>query len=245
MPAGAAFMGESWRPRFCPGVDPAVPSQTPSRTEPEAMSPRDSDRAVIRRPRHSLAEDIQGLTIAAAVSVLGMSIFAAGGMMLGGMAGVSLLLHYATGWPFGVLFVLVNLPFYLLSMRRMGWEFTLKTFIAVGITGFVADMLPRLAEFAFITPVYSAVFGGALVGMGILSFIRHRASLGGLGILAVYLQQRRGWSAGKVQMAFDTCIMLAALSVLEPSKVAWSALGALVLNLVLYFNHRPGRYMGV
>lgn len=242
-------MGKSAAARGRPGVDRAVPPQTSSRSEPDAALPRETDRAgrphPVRRPRHSLADDIQGLTIAAAVSALGMSIFAAGGMMLGGMAGVSLLLHYATGWPFGVLFVLVNLPFYLLSMRRMGWEFTLKTFIAVGITGFVADMLPRLAEFAFITPVYSAVFGGALVGMGILSFIRHRASLGGLGILAVYLQQRRGWSAGKVQMAFDTCIMLAALSVLEPSKVAWSALGALVLNLVLYFNHRPGRYMGV
>lgn len=195
--------------------------------------------------RHSLTEDIQGLCLASMVGALGMTIFAGGGLMIGGMAGVALLLHYVTGWKFGMLFALVNVPFYWLAARRMGWEFTLKTFIAISVTGLVADLLPHFAAYAWMTPLYSAVFGGALVGMSILSFIRHRASLGGLGILAIYLQQRKGWSAGKIQMIFDAALMLLALTQLEFSKVLYSALGALVLNLVLYFNHRPGRYMGV
>ena len=82
-------------------------------------------------------------------------------------------------------------------------------------------------------------------GLGILFFIRHRASLGGIGILAVYLQRTRGWSAGKVQMSYDACLMVAAFFMLSPSKVLYSAIGAVVLSLVLMFNHRPGRYMGV
>ncbi len=209
--------------------------------EPVSSSPAAQSVAA---GRHSLAEDIQGLCLASLVAALGMSIFATGGLLVSGMAGLSLLVHYATGWSFGVVFVLVNLPFYWLSGRRMGWEFTLKTFLAIGVTGFVADILPRFAAWEWMSPLFSAVFGGALVGLGILSFIRHRASLGGIGILAVYLQQSRGWSAGKVQMAFDSCLMIAALFLLEPSKVLYSALGAVMLNLVLYFNHRPGRYMG-
>ena len=52
-------------------------------------------------------------------------------------------------------------------------------------------------------------------------------------------------SAGKVQLAFDVLLMAAALFVLSPSRVLYSALGALVLSLVLMFNHRPHRYMGV
>jgi len=89
---------------------------------------------------------------------------------------------------------------------------------------------------------YSAA---ALAGLGILFYIRHRASLGGIGILAVYLQRTRGWSAGKVQMSFDTLLMGVAFFVLSPDKVMYSAIGAVVLSLVLMFNHRPGRYMGV
>lgn len=195
--------------------------------------------------RHTLVEDVQGLVLASLVGALGMSILATGGLLVGGIAGVSLLVHYATGWHFGLLFVLINLPFYWIAVRRMGWEFTLKTFLAVGVTGFVADAIPRWAPFESMHPAFSAIFGGALVGMGILSFIRHRASLGGVGIVVVWLQRSRGWSAGKLQLGFDSVLMLVALAIVPPAQVLYSALGVLVLNLVLLFNHRPGRYMGV
>jgi uncharacterized membrane-anchored protein YitT (DUF2179 family) len=195
--------------------------------------------------RHTRVEDVQGLVLASLVSALGMAILASGGLLVGGIAGVSLLVHYASGWNFGLLFVLINLPFYWIALRRMGWEFTLKTFLAVGVTGVVADMIPRWASVDAASPLFSAVFGGALVGMGLLSFIRHRASLGGVGIVVVWLQQSRGWRAGKLQMGFDAVLMLVALTMVPPSKVLYSALGVLVLNLVLLFNHRPGRYMGV
>ncbi len=53
----------------------------------------------------------------------------------------------------------------------------------------LTDLLPRWIDFSHINPLYSAIVGGALSGLGILFFIRHRASLGGIGILAVYLQR--------------------------------------------------------
>ncbi len=195
--------------------------------------------------RHSVADDVQGMVLATLVASLGLAVFAQGGLMIGGMAGVAFLTHYALGWNFGLVFVLVNLPFYWLAVRRMGWEFTLKTFAAVTACGLLTDLLPRWMEFARMSQLFAALVGGALSGLGILFFIRHRASLGGIGILAVHLQRSRGWSAGKVQMAFDTALMLVALSVMSPMQVLYSALGAMVLSLVLMFNHRPGRYMGV
>ena len=74
---------------------------------------------------------------------------------------------------------------------------------------------------------------------------RHRASLGGVNILALYLQERFGLRAGKVQMAIDVLIVLAAVAIVPLDKVALSILGALALNMVLAINHRAGRYMGV
>lgn len=194
-------------------------------------------------PRHGLVDDIQGLCIAAIVAALGVSILASGGLMAGGITGVALLLHYLGGWGFGLLFVLLNLPFYVLARRRMGWEFALKTFLAVCVTGLVAELIPRVATLSM-HPLFAAVFGGALAGVGILLFIRHRASLGGIGIVVVWLQQTRGWSAGKLQMGFDALVMLASLAVLSPVEVLYSLVGVAMVNLVLVFNHRPGRYMG-
>lgn len=208
---------------------------------PDSAGTVQDDRAY----HHSVAEDVQGMLLATLVSSLGLAVFAKGGIMIGGIAGVAFLVHYAAGWNFGLMFVLLNMPFYWLSVRRMGWEFTIKTFAAVGACGVLTDLLPRWADYSHMTTLYSAVVGGALVGLGILFFIRHRASLGGIGILAVYIQRDHGISAGKVQMSFDAMLMIAAFFILTPQKVGYSALGAVLLSLVLMFNHRPHRYMGV
>jgi len=232
---------QSHGPAPCDDADGHLVTAGPLTPPPDSAGTVQDARAL----RHSHAEDVQGMVLATLVASLGLAIFAKGGLMIGGMAGLAFLLHYTVGWNFGVVFVLVNLPFYWVGVRRMGWEFTLKTFAAVTACGMLTDLLPRWADFAHIDPLYSAVVGGALSGLGILFFIRHRASLGGIGILAVYLQRTRGWSAGKVQMSFDAMLMLVAFTALSPAQVMYSAIGALVLSLVLMFNHRPGRYMGV
>ena len=59
---------------------------------------------------------------------------------------------------------------------------------------------------------------------------------------ALYLQQSRGCRAGAVQMGMDCAIVLLALTVVEPVRVAWSVLAAVVMNLFMAVNHRPGRY---
>lgn len=233
-------------PDLRPGQDPlpgdgTVVTAGPLTPPPDSAGTPADDRTF----HHTVAEDVQGMVLATLVAALGMSLFAEGGVMIGGMAGLSLLLHYAFGWNFGLVFVLSNLPFYWIAVRRMGWEFTLKTFVAVGAVGLATDLLPRWLDYARVDTLFSALVGGALCGLGILFFIRHRASLGGLGILAVYLQRERSWSAGKVQLAFDAVLMAVAFLVLSPDKVLYSAAGAVVLSLVLMFNHRPNRYMGV
>jgi uncharacterized membrane-anchored protein YitT (DUF2179 family) len=84
------------------------------------------------------------------------------------------------------------------------------------------------------------VLGGLLLGSGCLA-ARHRAP-GGATIVSLYLQQARGWRAGKIQMVVDCAIVLSALLVIEPRRVALSALAAIVMNLFMAVNHKPGRY---
>mgnify|MGYP002823762849 CR=1 FL=1 len=73
---------------------------------------------------------------------------------------------------------------------------------------------------------------------------RHRASLGGVNIVALIVQDRWGFRAGWTMMIFDVLIIGAALLVVPVWNVVLSAAGAVVLNLVLALNHRPGRYIG-
>jgi uncharacterized membrane-anchored protein YitT (DUF2179 family) len=163
----------------------------------------------------------------------------------GGTVGIAFLIHYASGWPMGAALFVINLPFYVFALRAMGREFAVKTFVAVSLLAVYTEALPALISIQSINPLFAAIMAGFLIGIGLLILIRHKASLGGLGVLAIYLQNTRGWPAGKVQMAADCVIVGAALLVRDPLSVGLSIIGALALNLVIAVNHKAGRYVGV
>lgn len=229
-------------PRYCapfPFVCPiAVSASTPPLHAPD--TPASPPPA-----RHRPHEDVQALITGTLFVALGVIMFRECGLLTGGTAGLAFLLHYATGWNFSLLFFLINLPFYGLALRRMGRVFTLKTFAAVGLLAALAQWVPQWIHIDQLSTGFAAVAGGLLMGTGMLILFRHRASLGGFNVLVLWLQERFGWRAGKVQMAFDCAIVLAAFAVVDWQQIAWSVLGAVVLNMTLAINHRPGRYMAV
>ena len=192
---------------------------------------------------HSTLEDALALLCGVLLISIGVAFFTTAGLVTGGTAGLAFLLHYATGVGFGKAFFVLNLPFYWLALRKMGRAFTLKTFIAVALLSLLTELQRQFLQFANLQPLYAAIAGGIITGTGFLVLFRHRSSLGGVGILALYLQDRYGWRAGKVQMAVDCCIVLLALWSMPLPQVAYSIVGAVALNLVLAINHRPGRYM--
>jgi uncharacterized membrane-anchored protein YitT (DUF2179 family) len=188
---------------------------------------------------------VQGIFSGSLVAALGLYVLASAGLLTGSTAGVAFLLHYAFGVDFGLAFFLLNLPFFYLSWKRLGMAFTIKTFIAIGLTSVIADVQSRFLSISSIHPAWAALLGGLLLGFGLLALYRHRASLGGVGILGIYLQERFGIRAGLVQLAIDMCVLAAAFFVTTPPVVFYSVLSAVVLNLFVTINHRADRYIAL
>lgn len=221
----------------------ATSTATPSVTtapdvDPQAVEPL-ADLAI---RSHTLFEDAQAIFTGTLFVSLALVLFAQVGLLTGGTAGAAFVLHYATGISLGKLFFLINLPFYWFAWTRMGREFTIKTFISIALLSVLTEFSPQLFAIDRIHPAYAAVLGGALLGSGCLFLARHRASLGGATIVSLYLQKAKGCRAGKVQMGMDCAIVLLALTVVEPQRVAYSVLAAVVMNLFIAVNHKPGRY---
>jgi uncharacterized membrane-anchored protein YitT (DUF2179 family) len=158
--------------------------------------------------------------------------------------GLSLLLGYATGWPFAVLFAVVNVPFALLAVFRRGWDFTLRTVVSVALVSVFAPLHDALFPITGLQPLYGTLAGNLLAGVGVLILFRHRSSVGGINIIGLEIQDRTGFRAGWTMMIFDVIIVLLGFFVVPWPNVVMSAAGAVLLNLVLALNHRPGRYLG-
>ena len=195
--------------------------------------------------RHSAYEDIIAIVIGTMFMALGVVIYTKAVLLAGSTAGLALLLQYATGIGFWWLFFAINLPFYILAVKKLGWAFTLRTFAAVTLVSIFTRLTSELISFSHLDPLYAAIMGGALSGTGLLILFRHRTGLGGINVVAIYLQDRFGLRAGYFQLAVDLAILSAAFFVIPLDRLALSVLGAVVVNMTLAINHRPGRYLGM
>lgn len=173
---------------------------------------------------------------------LGVFFLSHAGLITGGIAGFALLLEKLTPFSFGELFLVLNIPFYFLALKELGGRFTFNTIICVSMVSYFSGHIGALLSLSALDPIFAAIAGGVLIGFGMLIVFRHQASLGGVGILAYYLQNRYDWRAGYIQLGMDLAILSIGFLTIPLPVLSMSVIGAIALNSVLAINHKPGRY---
>ncbi|QWT42813.1 YitT family protein [Dickeya dadantii] len=193
---------------------------------------------------HTLKDDVYGLMLGVMFIAIGLNLLKLSGMITGGIAGIALLLSYFVPLSIGVLFILANIPFMVFCYFSMGRAFTLKTLIVNIALSAATQAVPGLLTINYIHPLFSALVGGTFLGMGILSLARHNASVGGTGVVTLWLYKRFNINAGKSQMLLDILVFAVSIFTMPAHLLLWSALSALAMNAMLMNWHKPGRYQG-
>ncbi|MCO4785440.1 MAG: YitT family protein [Marinomonas atlantica] len=172
---------------------------------------------------------------------LGLHILNSVGLLISGTAGIGMILLKLTSLSFGQLFFVLNLPFYILAWRALGKEFAFRTFAAVSILSLLSELFRYIVHLE-IHPIAAAILGGMLVGFGLIILFRHNASLGGLNILAVYLERRFNIHASRTTLIADLCVLSVAVLVLDGWSLLYSLLAFLLLSSVVGRYHRPPKW---
>lgn len=221
---------------------PSAMSDISLAIEPELDTPQQDQKAAFQASAgYTQAEDIYGIFIAALLIAIGMSLLHSAGLVTGGNVGIALLLSMYFPLPSGLLFLMLNLPFFLLGWRMMGTRFTVKSLTVTIVTFALSHWLPDLFAIARIDPLLASVAGGTIVGMGALAAARHGAGAGGTLILVLTLQKRLGLNAGAVQLAIDFAILTASASTLTAPALFWSLASVLAQDAMIIVWHRPAR----
>ncbi|UUE10062.1 YitT family protein [Dickeya zeae] len=206
--------------------------------------PKTADTGQVSGLAHTLKDDVYGLVLGVMFIAIGLNLLKLSGMITGGIAGIALLLSYVVPLSIGVLFILTNIPFMIFCYFSMGRAFTLKTLIVNIALSLATQAVPRLLTINYVHPLFSALVGGTFLGMGILSLARHNASVGGTGVVTLWLYKRFNINAGKSQMLLDMLVFAISLFTMPIPLLLWSALSALAMNAMLMNWHKPGRYRG-
>ncbi|WJG09070.1 YitT family protein [Aliiglaciecola sp. LCG003] len=193
-------------------------------------------------PTHRFYEDVLALFCACTMVSLGIVLFDHQGMLTGGTAGIAIIGSHLTSVNFGIMFFVVNIPFYYLAWSQLSKRFTINTFISVTMVSLMTEQMSQVIQIQQVHPLFSAMVGGMLIGVGLLIMFRHKSSLGGLGILALYLQNKYTIRAGNFGLLVDSIIMTGSIFIFSFELVMLSVIGAITLNLLIAVNHKPGRY---
>lgn len=155
-------------------------------------------------------------------------------LVTGGIPGLALGLSYLLGIPFAPMFLFINLPFYILSLFRMGWSFTLSTVLAALTLSILTMIDPFLPE--ILLPEWAgALFGGTFVGIGLSYLFWNNASLGGVNILVLYLQRQFGWDPGKTTFVLDSAVVLTGVYSVGLVKGIFSVLSVVLISIIISY----------
>ncbi|MFT5840379.1 MAG: uncharacterized membrane-anchored protein YitT (DUF2179 family) [Flavobacteriales bacterium] len=193
-------------------------------------------------PTHRFYEDVLALFCAGVLVSFGVVLFGTHNLVTGGTAGIAIIGTNVFDMNFGLLFFLVNIPFYYIAWTKLSKRFTVNTFISVSIVSVMTEQIEQLISIEKVHPVFASVLGGMLIGVGLLIMFRHKSSLGGLGILALYLQNKFNIRAGNFGLLVDSFILTSSIFIFSLDLVILSVIGAITLNLLIAVNHKPGRY---
>ena len=120
-----------------------TPASEPELSSPSAVSIAPSATAA-QIVKHGPYEDMQALFSGSLFVGITMMMFNQAGLLTGSTAGLAFVLHYATGWSFGAIYFLINIPFYWFAWKHIGREFTIKTILSNTLTSWTRRSLRGL-----------------------------------------------------------------------------------------------------
>src|SRR5690606_4885774 len=141
----------------------------------------------------------------------------------GGIIGISLIVDYLTVVPFGILLVIINLPFLYFGYKHIGRNFFISSIFAIVALALIEIPLHRIEPFVE-DPLLATIFGGLLLGAGVGLVIRNGGALDGTEILGILLTKKVPFSVGEFVMFFNIFIFGWAGFVLGWSQAMYSIL---------------------
>lgn len=130
---------------------------------------------------------------------------------VGGITGIAMVINYF--FPvltMGLLTFLLNIPFLIIGLRKIGGEFMTKTIFAsviLSVSMQITEWVPPLTDDLLLCSIY----GGLGVGAGIGLVLMRNGSTGGSDIIGLVLKKRySGVSLGTLVLIADTVIVLCA-----------------------------------
>lgn len=150
----------------------------------------------------------------------------------GGIVGISFILSTLSRIPMSVFTIFLNIPFLIISSKKLGHEFIIKsTFAMVVFSGF----LQIFESFTNATSEYllAVCFGGVILGIGVGLVIRFGGCLDGTEAVAILLNKKYKLPVGQTVLTINIIIYIIAAFLFGFDRAMYSLLTYFITSKIL------------
>ncbi len=134
----------------------------------------------------------------------------------GGVSGIGAVIYFATGFPVGLTYLLINAVLVLIAIRTLGANFGIKTIYSILVIALVLTSSQQFIREPIVNDTFlSAVLGGGIAGVGLGIVFSRGGSTGGTDIIAAIINKYRNISPGRIILYCDVIIIASSLPVLH------------------------------
>lgn len=161
----------------------------------------------------------------------------------GGVAGVSALIYYATGFPVNVSYLAINAALIAIALYTMGWRYCLKTMVSIGlitlglslcqemVTTIGPDGQKVLKQIVGEQKWVACVIGGLAEGLGLAFVFLAGGSTGGTDIVASSVNKYKDISLGRALLITDLTIITSSLFIIHDIEVLVISYMTLIISM--------------
>lgn len=126
----------------------------------------------------------------------------------GGVTGISILLYEIYGWDLGLVLILLNIPFILLSFSKVGRNFALRSTLTVVLIALTMQFVqfPELTHDKLLV----AMFGGFFMGIAVGLCMRGGGTFDGMEVLVLMTTRKSSFSITEVILGMNIVIFIIA-----------------------------------
>ena len=179
--------------------------------------------------------DILYVVVGSIFWAIGMNIFhVPNNIAPGGFSGIATVLNYYFDLPIGAMIALMNIPQFIISIKKYSKEFVIKTLLTIVITSTVIDVTAAFFPTFTGDVLLAAIAGGAASGIGLgLIYVRD-ITTGGTSLLARLVQDKFP-TVSYAQMVFildAIIVVVAAVAYQDWVTALYAAIAIIVTEII-------------
>ena len=185
----------------------------------------------------NLLKQYVSITLGCALMALAFDWFyAPNELTLGGFTGIAQVINFfVPALPVGVTVIVLNAPLFLMSLKRFGKRFLVRSFFAVAVNSIFIDLINAVCTFQPMDKLLGCIYGGVLVGVSLGWLLREEATTGGTELGAWLLKAKiPGLSIGTLCLMIDVLVTFGyALIFRDMTRALYGVIALYVSSLLM------------